>query len=320
MTLNIHHVAVVGAGGMGALFGAILSEGGLEVTLVDTDREHIDAIRKNGLRISGFGGDRIQMLATAYDASQIEQADIVLVQCKGTATREAALAMTHLADAGAVFISFQNGLGNEDILAELLGPKNVFGGLTSMAGARTGPGRIQDFDRVPSYIDEWHDGLSPRAEAIAAAFSKAGLETAASADIRTEIWKKLVGNMAMSAVSGLTNLTSTEILRLEHLRQVCFTALDEALLIAHSQKIHLDRDMVLKGLELMTGAGGTGDNKSSLCLDILAHRPSELEFIYGEPLRLADSAGLAVPTLRSFYGLVEGIETHYVGAPDYIGA
>ena len=320
MTFNIHHVAVVGAGGMGALFGAILSEGGLEVTLVDTDRVHIDAIRKNGLRISGFGGDRIQMLATAYDASQIEQADIVLVQCKGTATREAALAMTHLADAGAVFISFQNGLGNEDILAELLGPKNVFGGLTSMAGARTGPGRIQDFDRVPSYIGEWHDGLSPRAEAIAAAFSAAGLETSASADIRTEIWKKLVGNMAMSAVSALTNLTSTEILRLEHLRQVCFTALDEALLIAHSQKIHLDRDMVLKGLELMTGAGGTGDNKSSLCLDILAHRPSELEFIYGEPLRLADSAGLAVPTLRSFYGLVEGIETHYVGAPDYAGA
>ena len=150
MTQDIRHVAVVGAGGMGALFGAILCEGGLEVTLVDTDQEHMDAIRQSGLRISGLGGDRRLTLATAHDVTQVEQADIVLVQCKGTATREVALAMTHLADTGAVFISFQNGLGNEDILAEILGVENVFGGLTSMAGARTGPGQIHDFDRVPS--------------------------------------------------------------------------------------------------------------------------------------------------------------------------
>ncbi len=320
MTKEIRHVAVVGAGGMGALFGAILSEGGLEVTLIDTDREHMAAIRDKGLCISGLGGDRRLMLATAHDATQVEQADIVLVQCKGTATREVALATTHLAGAGAVFISFQNGLGNEDILAEILGPENVFGGLTSMAGARTGPGQIHDFDRVPSHIGEWGGGMSPRAEAIAAAFTAAGLETYASADIRTEIWKKLLGNMTMSAVSGVTNLTSAEILRLDPLRKVCFTALDEAISIAHSQNIDLDRDAVITGLEMMTAPGGTGDNKSSLCLDVLARRPSEIEFIYGTPLRLADAAGLAVPTLRSLYGLVKGIEKHYVGVSDHKGA
>ncbi len=320
MTKEIRHVAVVGAGGMGALFGAILSEGGLEVTLIDTDREHIAAIRDKGLCISGLGGDRRLMLATAHDATQVEQADIVLVQCKGTATREVALATTHLAGAGAVFISFQNGLGNEDILAEILGPENVFGGLTSMAGARTGPGQIHDFDRVPSYIGEWGGGMSPRAQAIAAAFTAAGLETSASADIRTEIWKKLLGNMTMSAVSGVTNLTSAEILRLDPLRKVCFTALDEAISIAHSQNIDLDRDAVVEGLELMTAPGGTGDNKSSLCLDVLARRPSEIEFIYGTPLQLADAAGLAVPTLRSLYGLVKGIEKNYVGVSDHKGA
>ena len=153
-------------------------------------------------------------------------------------------------------------------------------------------------------------------KAIAAAFTAAGLETYASADIRTEIWKKLLGNMTMSAVSGVTNLTSSEILRLDPLRKVCFTALDEAISIAHSQNIDLDRGAVVKGLELMTAPGGTGDNKSSLCLDVLARRPSEIEFIYGTPLQLADAAGLAVPTLRSLYGLVKGIEKHYVGVSD----
>ena len=319
MTKQIHHVTVVGAGGMGALFGAILSEGGLEVTLVDTNREHIDAIQKDGLLVSGYGDNRRLMLKATHDVKQIEQTDIVLVQCKGTATHQAALAMTHLADAGAVFISFQNGLGNEDVLADVLGLENVLGGLTSMAGAQTGPGQIRDFDRVPSYIGEWGGGISVRAEAVAAAFTAAGLETYASIDIRMDIWKKLIGNMAMSAVSGVTNLTSVEILRLEPLRKVCYAALDEAISIARSQDINLDRDVVVKGLELMTAPGGTGNNKSSLCLDVLARRPSEVEFIYGVPLQLADEAGLAVPTLRSLYGFVKGIETHYVGSFDREG-
>lgn len=320
MTLDVRKVAVVGAGGMGALFGAILAEGGLDVTLVDTDQAHVDAIRRDGLRIAGLGGDRTCRMAAEYDVAEIGTADVVLVQCKGTATREVALAMTHLADAGAIFVSFQNGLGNEDILAEVLGEENVFGGLTSMAGARTGPGQIHDFDRVPSYIGEWRGGMSTRAEAVAAAFMAAGLETYASDNIRTEIWKKLLGNMTMSAVSGVTNLTSAEILKIDSLRQVCFAALDEALSIAHSQQIDLDRETVVRGLELMTTPGGTGDNKSSLCLDVLARRPSEVEFIYGRPLQLADAAGLAVPTLRSLYGMVKGIETHYVGATESNGA
>ena len=79
----------------------------------------------------------------------------------------------------------------------------------------------------------------------------------------------------MSAVSGMTNLTSTQILQRDDLRHVCHNALDEALSIAHSQGVMLDRNEVVKGLDLMTVPGGTGDNKSSLCLDVLAKRPSE---------------------------------------------
>jgi 2-dehydropantoate 2-reductase len=63
----------------------------------------------------------------------------------------------------------------------------------------------------------------------------------------------------------------------------------------------------------MTAPGGTGDNKSSLCLDLLAKRPSEVEFIYGRPLELADEAGLKVPTLRVLHALVTGVESHYAG-------
>ena len=305
-------VMVMGAGGMGALFGMILDEGGMDVTLVDSNQAHVTAIQKEGLKISGLGGERTRMMHAVTSPEGINDVDIVLVQCKGTSTKAAAESMKHLADQNSLFVSFQNGLGNEEILAEILGTENVLGGLTSMAGARLGLGHIQDFDCVPTYIGEMQGGITPRVEAIATAMTAAGLETKASAHITSDIWKKLIGNLAMSAVSGVTNLTSVEILNLDSLCDVCFRALDEAISIAHSQNVNLDKDEVVAGLKMMTQPGGTGDNKSSLCLDVQARRQSEIEFIYGHPLALAKAANLNVPTLHTLYGLVKGIETHYV--------
>ena len=310
-TLN-SKVMVMGAGGMGALFGMILVEGGMDVTLVDNDQAHVAAIQNSGLKISGLGGERSRVMHAVTSPEGITDIDIVLVQCKGTSTRSAAESMKHLAKQNTVFISFQNGLGNEDIMGEVLGTENVLGGLTTMAGARLGAGHIQDFDRVPTYIGEMEGGISVRVDAIAKALTAAGLETKPSADINADIWKKLIGNLTMSAVSGITNMTSTEILNIESLHSLCYRALDEAISIAQSQNVNLDKQAVIAGLKMMTQPGGTGDNKSSLCLDILAQRQSELEFIYGRPLALAKKANLNVPTLQTLYGLVKGIETHYV--------
>lgn len=312
MTNKQPKIMIMGAGGMGALFGMILDEGGMDVTLVDHDEAHVAAIQKDGLKISGLGGERTRKMHIVTSPEGINDIDIVLVQCKGTSTRVAAESMKHLADQNTVFISFQNGLGNEDILGEVLGTENVLGGLTSMAGARLGAGHIQDFDRVPTYIGEMEGGISGRVDDIARAFTAAGLETKASADINADIWKKLIGNLTMSAVSGITNLTSAEILNIESLHDMCYRGLDEAISIAKSQNVNLDKEEVIAGLKMMTQPGGTGDNKSSLCLDILARRQSEVEFIYGRPLALAKKANLNVPTLHSLYSLVKGIETHYV--------
>ena len=312
MTNKQLKIMIMGAGGMGALFGMILDEGGMDVTLVDHDEAHVAAIQKDGLKISGLGGERTRKMHIVSSPEGIDDIDIVLVQCKGTSTRVAAESMKHLADQNTVFISFQNGLGNEDILGEVLGTHNVLGGLTSMAGARLGAGHIQDFDRVPTYIGEMEGGISDRVANIAKALTAAGLDTKPSADINADIWKKLIGNLTMSAVSGITNLTSTEILNIESLQDMCYRGLDEAVSIAKSQNVNLDKDEVIAGLKIMTQPGGTGDNKSSLCLDILARRQSEIEFIYGRPLALAKQANLNVPTLHSLYSLVKGIETHYV--------
>ena len=123
----------------------------------------------------------------------------------------------------------------------------MLGGLTAMAGYRIGPGEVRDFARVPSYIGEMTGGLSDQAQAIADALSAAGLETHASENVIRDIWKKLLGNIAMSAISGVTNLTSAECLEIAALKQTSLRALDEALAVAASHGIALDREETVRG-------------------------------------------------------------------------
>jgi 2-dehydropantoate 2-reductase len=312
MALDKPEIVIAGAGGMGALFGAILHEGGLPVTLFDSNADHVEAITKHGLSIIGFGGDRVVNIAATDNAADIKHADAILFQCKAHGTRDAAREMRHLVDAGAVCVSFQNGLGNEEAIAEEVGKANVLGGLSAMAGMMLGPGHIRDFSRVPSYLGEMGGGVSDRATTLAAALTSAGLETHASAEVVHDIWKKLLGNVAMSAVSGATNLTAASCLAVPALKTTSLRALDEALAVAAAHGIKLDREETVAGMELISQAGGTGDNKSSLCVDILNQRPSEVDFIYGSVIAKAREKGIATPTLDTLSSIVKGLESHYM--------
>ena len=304
-------VVIIGAGGMGALFGSILQAGGLNVVLQDANLEHVEAIRREGLQIKGFGGDRKVKITAISDPSQIQSADLLLFQCKGNASRDAAKQVKHLTRQRAVCISFQNGLGNEEVIAEEVGPKNVLGGLTTMAGFMTGPGQIQDFSRVPSYIGEMECVISERSLSIAGKLSKAGLETHAVQNIQLEIWKKLLGNISMSALSGLTNLKVAPMMAIPELRSVSFQAMEEALSVGLGLGLPLERDAVIKGMEMISQPGGTGDNKSSLCVDLLNQRRSEVDFIYGNVIEIGESKGIPTPTLKTLHALVKGVESHF---------
>ena len=305
-------IAIVGAGGMGALFGSILSENGLDVVLIDPNREHVESIESNGLKIEGFGGNRTVRIPATSDASELESANLLFFQCKAQGTRDASRSIRHLLHENSVCISFQNGLGNEEVIADEVGADKVLGGLTAMAGQLLGPGRIRDFSRVPSYIGEMHGGPSERVASIAEKLTYSGLETHTTENISHEIWKKLLGNISMSAISGLTNLTSATIMRIPELKSVCLQAMEEAFKVAVASGISLDREAVLTGMELISQSGGTGNNKSSLCVDLLNHRPTEVDSIYGGVIRFAEEKEIETPTLKVLHALVKGVEENFI--------
>ena len=213
-------VAVLGAGAMGCLFGGELAEHGLEVTLIDVWQEHVDAISRDGLRVAGHRGDRRIAVSATTDPASCGPVDVVLVHCKAASTVAAVSAARDagLFDGDTVAISFQNGLGNEEVIAGVIGADRVLGGVTAQGASIEGPGCIRSYADLPSQLGEMGGGVSDRAAAIADAFSKHGLETVASADIRSDIWKKLMVNVSVSAMSGITNLTIGEAVAIPELR------------------------------------------------------------------------------------------------------
>lgn len=313
MSLSELKVVIVGAGAMGGLFGGLLAEGGLKVTLYDVWREHIDAIMRDGLRIVGHGGDRAIRVAATTDAGAIPAADVVLFQCKAHGTEPGALAVRHLFTGDTVAVSFQNGLGNEDVLRRVLGEGRVLGGLTSQAGLVEAPGVVRNFGALPTLVGELTGGLSDRARAIADVFTRHGLPTTASADIMRDKWKKLIGNVSLGAISAATDQTSAEIMSVPELRVIVERAVDETAAVARACGIALGPDEAREVLGKLTTSvgGGTGSSKSSMRADVAARRKTEIDTIHGSVARLGREHGVPTPTIDVMIGIVKGLEQRY---------
>ena len=314
MSFENPKITVVGAGAMGGLFGGLLAEGGLDVTLVDAWPEHIAAIRQNGLRIVGIGGHRAIKVKATTDASEVRTADVVLFQCKAFANETAAKSVKHLFGGATVAITFQNGLGNEQTLGAILGAQNVLGGLTAQAGLAEGPGVVRNFGDLPTYIGEMAGGLSERAVAIAKAFTAHGLPVSASAEIKRDKWKKLLGNVALGAISAVTDMRSVEIMRVPELQEIVFRAVDEAAAVAAQEGVALDvveaREVLMKLVD--TSGGGTGNSKSSMREDIIRRRRTEIDTIHGAVARLARQHKVATPTIDTMVAMVKGLQAQYL--------
>jgi 2-dehydropantoate 2-reductase len=308
------HVVVLGAGAMGSLFGGLLAEGGMRVTLVDPWQEHIEAIQKNGLKMVGFGGDRYVPIGATTNPAEIESADVIFVQCKANFNAAAAQSVQHLfgGDTDTVAISFQNGLGNEEELAEYFGEDRVLGGLTAQGANVEGPGVIRNHAELPSYIGEMAGGISERTTAIAAALSAAGLPTEPSEHIRLDIWRKLMANIAISACSGITGLNIGQIFNEHRADHVSYAALDEACAVANAAGVELSADEAKEILGKIAGPNGTPGNKSSLRVDIENERPSEIDYINGAVVKLGIKHGVPVPVNQTLVTLVHGLQSHYL--------
>lgn len=304
------HIVIVGAGALGSLIGGLLAESGLPVTLLSRNTAHPEAIAaQGGLRITGHGGDRIAPLRATSEPATVSDADVVVFLCKAPATHEAARGVVHLfRDDRAVAVSLQNGLGNEDVIASVVGERRVIGGLTSLGARLEAPGTVRNFADLPSIVGEMAGGLSPRASALAETFSRHGVPTEASPQIMRRKWLKLFANVAFSATSGATGLTIAEVASVPALRETALMAIDEAAAVAASTGIDIDPTERRSIYDTLTDPKGAGANTTSMHRDLAAGRLTEVDSIYGAIIALGRRNGVATPALSTLAAIIKGME------------
>ncbi len=299
-------VCVVGCGAVGSLFAANLAGlDDVEVWAYDLSRDHVDAINARGLRLSG-AGEVVGRLRATTDAAELPACDFGIVATKAMHTAAAIAATAHAFTSGSV-CSVQNGLGNEEALAEQV--ERVIRGTTFPAGRILEPGHVQWDVKGDTTIGPFEPSPAPLAEVerLAEACTRAGLPTAAVADARGPQWRKVIFNAATNPVGALTGLTHGRVCEDAALRRLVSGLVDEGKAVAEAQGITLDADPE----ELIDHAARPDvayDHKASMLQDVEAHRETEIDFLNGGIVRFGREQGVPTPLNEAILALVKGLE------------
>ena len=301
------NVAVLGAGAMGCLFGGLLAEKGLKVTLIDVWKEHIDAINKNGLKMDGFGGDRFIKISATNDPKSISPVDVVIVMCKATALEQALTNAKSIVGDKTVLMSFQNGIGHEAIMQNIVGIDKVLGGTTTQASNILGPGHIKNHASLPSWIGEYEGGLSDRVKDIAETFTAYGLETIASDKVKKRKWMKLFALTAVGPLSAIFDMHHTELYvtnkESKLARELGKQIILETRKVAQADGVEVSEDECLEMFLKIVDSNQT--NKSSMAFDIQFKRKSEIDFINGSVSKIGKKHGVPTPLNDMLYKIIK---------------
>ena len=303
-------IAVVGAGAMGSLFGALLTEAGNEVWLYDVWLEHVQTINQDGLRIEREGETRTVEIRATADPQQIGQAELVIIFVKSSRTKLAAETAQAIVGSNGSVMTLQNGMGNADVVAEFIEPERILAGTTSHGATLLGPGSIRHAGSGPTTIGAWSqtEGGLQRAEQLAEFFNRAGIKTESVVDVRSVVWNKLLINIGINAITALTNIKNGQILDLEITRELSRSAVAEAVDVARAENIKVQDDALDRVFKV---AEATALNRSSMGQDVDNRRQTEIAAINGFIVREAKRLGLAAPVNFTLTALIETLQSHY---------
>jgi len=303
-------IAVIGAGAMGSLFGAMLAEAGNEVWLYDVWQEHVQAVNRAGLSIEREGQTRVVRLKATTEPDQIGRAELTIIFVKSTQTRAAAQTAQQLAGSDGSVMTLQNGMGNADIIAEFIAPDRILAGTTSHGATMLGAGRIRHAGIGATTIGTWAATGQGRelAGRFAEFFTAAGIETGAVDEVRSVVWNKLLINIGINAITALSGIKNGQILDLAITRELSRAAVEEAMAVARAQDIAIKEDAVDIVFKV---AEATAVNRSSMGQDVDNRRQTEIAAINGFIVSEAQKLGIAAPVNFALTALVKTLESHY---------
>lgn len=306
-----YHIAVLGVGAMGSLFGALLtrvtrnpclSQQHISVTLFGNWQAHIDAVNSQGLLIR-YPDDTTRRLRVNMTSaiSSLPPTDVVLVMVKSFQTGAAAGIAKKLLKKGGMVLSLQNGLTNYEILANTIGKRQVFAGVMDAAADLPVAGEI-DYVAPGNTCLPLLPGREEQMSQLAAIFNAAGIQTILSRDPLGLRWGKLAVNAAINPLTALLEIRNGDLLNNSRTRELMIAAAREAERVAAASGITLPYPDV--SAHVIAVCKKTARNRSSMLQDLQRGRPTEIEAITGALLSIAKEKNIPVPVNEMLLNLM----------------
>lgn len=301
-------ICFLGAGALGSSLGGVLSEAGLDVWLVDSWREHVEALTRSGLRLREGSEERTVKVRAVTHPQEVGLVDLLIVLVKSYNTRGAIEQAGPLLGDQTTILSLQNGLGNEDILEAAVGRTRLIGGRTFTGGVLLGPGHVMTGRKgKQTFIGELDGSISTRVMQIADVLTQGGIETLVSPNIVGMMWDKLLINCATGALTAITRLPYGPLYQVDTLRNVGMAAVEEGIAVARASDVQLsvtDPGVIWH----KAGAGFPADFKPSMLQDVEKGKRTEIDFINGAIVRVGKQHGVPTPVNETLVALMKGVE------------
>jgi 2-dehydropantoate 2-reductase len=295
-------ILIAGTGALATLFAARLSAVGVDVTLLGTWREALEAFNTRGAQVEGEQPYPVHATSDPLDCTP---ARLALVLVKSWQTERAARQLADCLAADGLAVSLQNGLGNTAVLArilhrvqdEVLGMPRVTAGITTLGATLSAPGVVCLAGAGPVWLE-----AAPRLSPLVDILQAGGFPVEVVEDIRPRVWGKLVVNAAINPLTAILRLKNGELLTDPHARTLMGMLAREAARVAEAHGVALPFHGPERAAEEV--AERTGDNLSSMLRDVLRGVPTEVDVINGAIVRMGEERNVEVSVNRLVWELV----------------
>ena len=291
-------ILIVGTGAMALLFGGRLAASGVKVTLLGTWNEGIQAVREKGIRITGETGEFAYPVKATSDIREIKKVPFALVLVKSWQTERAAQQLKKVMQPDSVALTMQNGLGNLEILSDLLGEDRAALGVTTYGATLLEPGLVRHGGEGIITL-----GTHPRLGTLKVYLQQADFSIQETTDLSSLVWSKLIINAAINPLTALLGVRNGELLESRAAKRVMSIAAKEAASIASAKGIKLNFKDPARAAEEVAAA--TAGNISSMLQDIRRKSPTEIDAICGEIVREGKRLKVSTPVNNLLFQLVQ---------------
>lgn len=302
MSWDFKSVAIVGSGAIGLYYGARLAAAGEDVRFLL--RSDFDEISKHGLKVTSTAGDfELKQVQAFRSPQEIGPVDLVIVAWKATANDRLAEVLPPLLHEGTQVLTLQNGLGNCEKIAGVVGPHRVLGGLCFVCINRLEPGLVSHTAGGKIAVGEFAQGEQGRAARIAGRFHAAKIPCEAVDNLARAQWEKLIWNIPFNGLAVAEGGVTTDVLlETPAVEAEIRRLMQEVVAAANAQELGVDPALIDWNIERTRSMDAY---RPSTMIDFVDGKELELGPIWEEPLRRAKAAGVEAPALEVLIARIE---------------